>query len=178
MAGDRRVLLTWQVPNGVDHVVLARALTAGGDPQRIYSGPAKSYLDRAVANGLEYRYLIVSVDKDGNTSAGVAASALPRRNLLRSPKDGAKLKKPPKLMWSRNSEAAYYNVQLFRGNIKILSFWPLKPALALKRTWKYQGRRYTLTRGTYRWYVWPGFGARAKVDYGEMLGARSFQITR
>jgi hypothetical protein len=178
VAGDGRVQLSWQIPSGVDHVVITRALTAGGNAQQIYTGSGRSYTDRGVTNGLEYRYLIISVSQRGDQSAGVAAVALPRRNLLRSPKDGAKLKKPPKLMWSKNSEAAYYNVQLFRGNVKILSFWPLKPSLALKRTWKYQGHRYTLTRGTYRWYVWPGFGARAKVDYGEMLGARSFQITR
>jgi len=148
------------------------------DPQRIYTGTAKSYVDRAVANGLEYRYLIVSVDKAGNTSAGVAASALPKRNLLRSPKDGAKLKKPPKLMWVKNSEAAYYNVQLFRGSAKILSIWPTSPALTLKKAWKYNGRKYALSRGAYRWYVWPGFGTRSAVDYGDLMGARSFQITR
>lgn len=176
--GDGRVQLSWQIPSGVDHVVITRALTAGGDAQQIYTGSGRSYVDRGVANGLEYRYLIVSVSQSGDRSAGVAAVALPKRNLLQSPKDGAKLKKPPKLIWAKNSEAAYYNVQLFRGNVKILSIWPLRPALTLKRTWKYQGRRFTLTRGTYRWYVWPGFGARAAVDYGEMLGARSFQMTR
>jgi hypothetical protein len=103
---------------------------------------------------------------------------VPRLNLLRAPKDGAKLKKPPKLTWARNAEANYYNVQLFRGQVKILSTWPVGAALKLKRTWKYQGRRYTLTKGVYRWYVWPGFGARSAVDYGELLGSNSFQMTR
>ena len=104
--------------------------------------------------------------------------ALPNATLLRSPKDGARLKKPPKLVWVRNSEAAYYNVQLFRGSVKLLSTWPVKPVLTLERAWKYQGRTYSLTPGVYRWYVWPGFGARAAVDYGEMLGFSSFQIIR
>ena len=106
----------------------------------------------------------------------MAIAVTPRRNYLRSPKDGAKLSKPPKLVWVRNSEASYYNVQLFRGNRKILSTWPSKATLLLSRAWKYQGHRYTLSRGTYRWYVWPGFGARSNVDYGEMLGFSSFQI--
>jgi hypothetical protein len=48
----------------------------------------------------------------------------------------------------------------------------------LKRTWKYQGRRYTLSKGVYRWYVWPGFGARSAVDYGELLGSNGFEMTR
>ena len=177
-AGDRRVLLTWQVPTGIEHVVVTRSLTSGGDPQVVYTGAGNSFLDRGVVNGLEYRYVVVAVDRAGNSSAGVAVVALPRQNLLRSPKDGARLKKPPKLMWAKNAEASYYNVQLFRGEVKILSTWPVGPALLLKRSWKFEGRRYSLTPGTYRWYVWPGFGARAAVDYGELLGSRSFQITR
>ena len=176
-AGDARVQLSWQIPTAVDHVVIRRSLTAGGDAQQIYSGTGKSYLDRGVANGLEYRYVIVSVSNNGE-SAGVAATALPKRNFLRAPKEAAKLKRPPKLVWLKNSEASYYNVQLFRGSTKILSTWPVRPVLTLKRAWKYDGRRYTLARGTYRWYVWPGFGARANVDYGELMGSRSFQITR
>jgi HYR domain len=177
-AGDAQVRLSWQIPNGVDHVVVTRTLTAGGDSQVVYTGKATSFIDRGVVNGLEYRYLIVSVAPNDEQSAGVAAVALPKSNLLRSPKDGARLKKPPKLLWVKNTEAAYYNVQLFRGTAKILSIWPVKTALTLKRTWKYQGRRYTLTRGVYRWYVWPGFGPRSAVDYGESLGSRSFEIMR
>jgi hypothetical protein len=177
-AGDAKVRLSWQIPSGVDHVVVTRALTAGGDAQVVYTGKATSFTDRGVVNGLEYRYLNVSVTPNGQESAGVAAVALPRPSLLRSPKDGARLKKPPKLRWAKNSEAAYYNVQLFRGEVKILSTWPVTASHALKRAWKYQGRRYTLTRGVYRWYVWPGFGPRSAVDYGDLLGSRSFEITR
>jgi hypothetical protein len=177
-AGDARVRLSWQIPAGVDHVVVTHRLSASGDTQVVYTGSAESFTDGGLVNGLEYRYVVVSVDKDGNTSAGVAVVALPKATLLRSPKDGARLKKPPKLVWVRNSEAAYYNVQLFRGSVKILSTWPAKPALTLKPTWKYRGRTYKLTPGIYRWYVWPGFGARAAVDYGETLGFSTFQIVR
>jgi hypothetical protein len=177
-AGDALVRLSWQIPDGVDHVVITHQLSVGGDTQTVYNGSAESFTDRGLVNGLEYRYVVVSVDKSGNSSVGVAVVALPKATLLRSPKDGARLKKPPKLVWVRNSEAAYYNVQLFRGSAKILSTWPAKPALTLKPTWKYKGRTYKLTPGVYRWYVWPGFGARAAVDYGEMLGFSTFQIVR
>jgi hypothetical protein len=177
-AGDSRVRLSWQIPDGVDHVVVTDQLSDGGDPRVVYTGSAKSFIDKGLVNGLEYRFVVTSVDKNGNTSAGAAVVALPKATLLRSPKDGAKLRKPPKLVWVRNSEASYYNVQLFRGSLKILSTWPSSANLTLKGSWKYRGHAYKLSRGAYRWYVWPGFGARANVDYGEMLGFSSFQIVR
>ncbi len=177
-AGDARVRLSWQLPDGVDHVVVSRSLTAGGAPQVVYTGKAESFTDRRVVNGLEYRYVVVSFNASGDPSAGVAAVALPKPTLLRTPKDGAKLKKPPKLVWVRNAEASYYNLQLFRGNVKILSVWPVKTALLLKKSWKYQHHSYKLSPGVYRWYVWPGFGSRKAADYGEMLGFSSFQIVR
>ncbi len=62
-AGDRRVRLSWQIPPGVDHVVISRSLSLGGDVQVVYTGSAESFLDRAVVNTLEYRYVVVSVDQ-------------------------------------------------------------------------------------------------------------------
>jgi hypothetical protein len=183
LPGDGFVRLVWGAVSGAaDYLVYrstngARRLAdAHGD--LIYKGSATTYTDRGLTNGVEYRYVVVAEDAAGNQSAGVAAAAVPRLNLLRTPKDGARLKGPPKLTWARNAEASYYNVQLFRGQLKILSTWPVAASLKLKRTWKYEGKRYTLTKGAYRWYVWPGFGARADVDYGELLGSNSFQITR
>jgi hypothetical protein len=176
--GDGQVRLSWQIPSGVDHVIVWRSLSAGGDAQVVYTGKAESFTDRTAVNGLEYRYLVVSVNAQGDMSAGAAVVALPKASLLRSPKDGARLKKPPKLVWVKNPEATYYNVQLYRGSLKILSAWPSGATLALKRTWKYQSRKYGLTPGIYRWYVWPGFGRRDDVDYGELLGFSSFQIIR
>jgi hypothetical protein len=172
------VKLTYEIAAGVDHVTIRRSI-GNGEPVTVYEGSATSFIDRGLANGVEYRYVVRSADAAGNSSPGVAIAVTPRRNYLRSPKDGARLKTPPKLTWARNGEASYYNVQLFRGEQKILSTWPVKASLKLKRTWKYQGKRYTLKKGgVYRWYVWPGFGARANVDYGELLGSNSFQMTR
>jgi hypothetical protein len=171
------VRLTYELAAGVDHVTIRRS-TANGDAQTVYEGNATSFTDRGLANGVEYRYVVRSVDATGNASAGVAIAVTPRRNYLRSPKDGARLKKPPKLTWARNPEASYYNVQLYRGEQKILSMWPVGASVKLKLTWKYAGRKYGLSKGAYRWYVWPGFGARSAVDYGELMGSKSFQIIR
>jgi hypothetical protein len=176
-AGDGLVKLTWQIPAGVQRVVVTRS-AAGGPGQVVYSGSAATYVDRGLLNGTEYRYIVTTVDASGVASAGVAVVALPKKNFLRSPKDGARLRKPPKLLWVGNAEADYYNVQLYRSGVKILSAWPIKAKLVLHRRWKYLGHAYTLTPGDYRWFVWPGFGARAKVDYGELLGSRTFKIVR
>ncbi len=32
--------------------------------------------------------------------------------------------------------------------------------------------------GRYRWYVWPGFGARSKTRYGPLLGGSFFFVAR
>jgi hypothetical protein len=171
------VKLTYEIPAGVDHVVLMRSASGGGE-QAVYNGKATTFTDRGLSNGIEYRYVVTCVDDAGNTSAGVAIVVRPKKNFLRAPKDGARLRKAPKLVWSRTTEADYYNVQLYRGKIKILSAWPRKPTRVLAKKWRFRGRSYSLVPGVYTWYVWPGYGARSAVDYGELLGSRRFQIIR
>jgi HYR domain-containing protein len=174
---DGALRLTWQTSAGVDHVVVTRSTTGGGAEEVVYSGNAESYTDRGLDNGVEYRYVVKSVGVGGTRSAGVAIVGVPRRDMLRSPKDSAQLKKPPRLVWAF-AEADYYNVQLLRNGVRIFAAWPTKASLTLKKTWKYQGRKYTLSAGLYEWYVWPGFGARKDADYGTLLGGRSFSIRR
>ena len=180
-AGPAKVTLSWSKPAGddFDHVVITRAeALVGAVPTQIYDGSGTNLVDRGVRNGVQYRYLVVSGDRSGNTSAGVAVVAVPKRLLLVAPLDGARVGKPPLLRWIAINGADYYNVQLFRGTRKILTIWPLKNQFALRRTWKFSGKKITLTPGTYHWYVWPGFGARTAVRYGNMLGSSSFAMTR
>jgi hypothetical protein len=170
-AGGREVMVTRSTS-------ATRSLTAIGDESVVYTGTASSYIDRGLTNGVEYRYVVMAVDAAGNHSAGVAAVIVPRRNLLKSPKDGARLKKAPKLLWALDSEAQYYNAQLLLNGKKILSVWPVRPAYKLKKSWKFEGRKYTLKPGVYTWFVWPGYGARSAVDYGDLMGSRTFRIVR
>jgi hypothetical protein len=175
--GDRRVTLSWTRPAGINRVSVTRA-AGEGVPEVVYTGAALRHIDRGLINGTEYRYVVRSLDAGGNSSAGVAVTAVPRRNLLRSPKDGARLRKPPRLVWAADAEADYYNVQLRRNGIKILSAWPVRPALPLRVRWRFEGRAFSLGRGLYEWHVWPGYGARVNVDYGPLLGTRTFRIVR
>jgi hypothetical protein len=170
-AGGRKVIVTRSSSS-------TRSLSATGDEQVVYTGTESSYTDRGLTNGVEYRYVVMAVDAAGNHSAGVAVVAVPRRNLLKSPKDGAKLRKAPKLTWVLDGEAQYYNTQLLLNGKKILSVWPVRPSYAVKRSWKFEGRKYTLQPGVYTWFVWPGYGPRSAVDYGELMGSRTFRIVR
>jgi hypothetical protein len=187
--GDRSVKLTYQIPAGIDYVVIARS-AGGGAGQVMYTGSATTYTDRGLTNGVEYRYVVVSTDEAGNRSAGVAIVVVPRKNLLRTPRDGARLTKVPKqFTWTRVPRASYYNFQLYSGGTllfqstaastkKILSAFPTKPLYRFKSPWKWQGRKYKMGKGVYTWYVWPGYGPRANVRYGPLIGAATFQITK
>jgi hypothetical protein len=86
--------------------------------------------------------------------------------------------RPPLLEWPRDARARYYNVQLFRGGRKILTVWPTVPRYQLKQRWTYRGKRRRLGPGRYRWVVWPGYGPRAKADYGRRIAASTFVVTR
>jgi hypothetical protein len=180
--GNGTVKLTWGAVPGAKQYVVYRSQTAAlrtsadGHGQVVYTGTKTTFTDRGLVNGTEYRYVVVAEDAAGNQSSGEAIVVAPRRDLLRSPKNGARLKKAPKLVWARDGEASYYNAQLLRNGVKILSVWPSGPSYKLGKSWKFGGRKYKLTAGVYQWYVWPGYGPRSQVVYGQMLGSRSFRI--
>jgi hypothetical protein len=192
--GDGSVTLTWKNPTDADfdRTEITRTTTTAGSKATgtpVYRGKGTSYTDRGLSNGVEYRYVIVTVDKTGNASAGVATVAMPKANLLRLPADGARLTKVPKqLRWTPDPRATYYNLQLYTGGTlvaqstastgeKILSVFPTKPVYNFKSPWKWNGRKYKLTKGVYTWYVWPGYGPREDVDYGPLMGSATFQVT-
>ncbi len=67
-------------------------------------------------------------------------------------------------------------MQLLKGRKKILSAWPHGAHLQLPLTWRYRGHNRRLAAGKYRWYVWPGYGARSSHRYGGLLGHSGFRI--
>ena len=72
--------------------------------------------------------------------------------------------------------AAYYNLQLFRDGHKVLSAWPEKTRFRLKRSWAYAGHGHKLAKGTYQWYVWPGYGARSDRRFGRLIGHNALRL--
>ena len=140
----------------------------------VYTGRGATYTDRRLSNDVAFRYTLSTVDAAGNRSGGVSATATPHTIYLVKPADGARIGKPPTLLWIPVGKAFYYNVQLYRGSTKVLSAWPSNNRFRIARTWKYRGRHYRLVAGTYRWYVWPGLGKRSAVKYGRLLGQSTF----
>jgi hypothetical protein len=170
--------LSWVPPADadLDHVLVRRARGArGGAQTTVYDGSGRTYVDRRFENGSYFIYRLRSYDGEGNAS-GTTAAAVSAAALLRAPRSGGVVRTRPTLVWAAVPGATYYNVQLFRGSQKLLSTWPLKARLALAQRWAYQGRAFRLGKGVYRWYVWPGFRARARGEYGHLLGTATFTV--
>jgi hypothetical protein len=174
--------LTWSRPPDADfnyvRVFVAKgAKAAKGGPLRtsVYKGTGTRYTNKRFKNGTYYRYAIVTYDKAGNASRGMAVVVRPSA-LLRSPAAGRVVHAAPRLVWARVAKASFYNVQLYFRGQKVLSAWPSAARLGLTRSWSYANRGFKLKKGTYAWYVWPGFGPRSKSRYGQLLGQSSFTV--
>lgn len=149
----------------------------GAARTNVYRGRGTVFMDRTVKDGVRYRYLITSVDQAGNATSRTVV-ALVRGAPLREPPAGAVVGKPPRLAWRPVGRARFYNVQLFRKGVKILTLWPTSASLQLGSKWRYGGKLVRLVNGRYTWYVWPAFGTRAQPRYGRVLGASTFVVRR
>ena len=121
--------------------------------------------------------MTVTTTPQAGASDTATASAAPILALAPAAKTAPRIARPPLLRWRRMKEASYYNVQLFRGNRKIMSAWPRRASLQLKPAWTYRGDRHRLVAGRYRWYVWPGYGKLGAHRYGRLLGRNTFVVT-
>jgi hypothetical protein len=181
---NRLVVLKWQNPGARDfwRVEIERSRTDGQGRTRTFKTKREFLRDDEVQNGVEYRYVIYSVDEAGNRPNGVERRATPHRILLLRPRDGAVISRPPLFDWVKKARARYYNFQLHRmvnGELKkVLSRWPAATAFDLPRTWRFEGRRYRFVPGRYHWFVWPGFGPRSQANYGDLMGSNSFRVKR
>jgi len=153
----------------------AAAFAPCGSP-RSYSGLTR------IGHSFEVR----AIDAAGNPDSTPAVhrwtiAAAPRRvrtiSALLAPRAGARVTSPPRLVWRRLAGASYYNVQLYRGRVKVLSSWPTRTSLQLRARWTYLGRQRQLAPGAYRWYVWPGYGRASARRYGRLLGQSTFTVT-
>jgi hypothetical protein len=166
-AGNRRAELSWKATADTAEVEIRRNTTV------VYRGTGSNFTDTHLENGVRYHYTLAAFDEARNQA--VAAAAARPTSPLALPAAGARVTRPPRLVWTAVPKATHYNVQLWRKG-RILSLWPRRTSLQLHRTWVYASRRYRLAPGRYRWYVWPGYGRPRAGRYGPLLGSSSFVV--
>lgn len=191
----RGIVLKWKTSKDTFSIgVVRRPGLKGRKPSTLYSGRAAVYTDRRLKKGIKYRYTVTAYDEAGNAALkGLAVKAdittkptavrqpsrpAATRPALTRPAIDARLKDPPLLAWTAVPKATYYNVQLYVDGKKILTVWPTGTSFQLPRSWRFDGRTHRLVPGRYRWYVWPGFGARSASRYGKLVGTRPFVVVR
>jgi hypothetical protein len=174
--GNRTARVAWRKSSDTQVVEVLRIPGRKGEGESVvYRGAENGFLDTGLAIGRKYEYTVVAIDAAANRSArevDVVATGP-----LLSPLPGAHVKGGVTLDWAPVKGATYYNLQVVRGR-KVLSTWPVQSSFRLRRTWSYNGRRYRLRPGTYRWYVWPGFGRISASRFGRLLGSSTFVVTK
>jgi hypothetical protein len=166
------VRLSWVAPTANRRVVVAIVRRTGRKPRGprdgkvVYRGTAQTALD--VPTGLKRVWYAAFVLADGGRASGPAYAALSRfRPSLLAPLEASDVKRRVRFAWTSVKGASYYNLQV----------WDLKLQRRIAIRWP-AGRTMTLSLrpGRYRWYVYPGHGARSKARYGALLGQGSFRV--
>jgi hypothetical protein len=177
--GNRSAQLSWLKSSDTKVVEVFRRPGRNGQGESgVYRGSATGVKDTGLVVGRKYEYRVIGVDEAANRAE--KKLSLVATGALLSPTPGLRItsKSPPTLVWTPARKATYYNLQLIRGR-KVLSAWPTRPSFRLRRTWLYNGRRYRLEPGVYRWYVWPGYGRISAARYADRpLGSSTFVVTK
>jgi hypothetical protein len=177
-AGKGAIRIVWQRPaDAASMRIVRRPGRAGAKSTELYSGGiAVSFADKSIRAGVNYRYEVSAFDQVGNMTR-VTVSAAKKPAPLFQPAKGAVVRGPVRLAW-KGAKVSFYNVQLFRGGVKVLSAWPRSASFRLPPAWRYEGKSQRLVPGRYRWYVWGATGSRAKPKYGRPLGTSTFVVKR
>lgn len=168
-----RNIVNWNVGADAVETKVVRSPGIGNQAASVvYVGRGHTFADRSVRGGKRYTYSLTAPDAAGNiASTRIALTSWP--NPQASPSaSGAR-----RLRWKGVRGADYYNVQVYRGGRKILSAWPRGSQLQLKRRWTFGSRKYSMSPGTYQWYVWPGYGPRSRHRYGKLITHQHFTVS-
>jgi hypothetical protein len=172
--GNRSARLSWTASRDTRTVEVRRSPGRSGAAETVvYTGSTAGFADSGLKPARRYHYRIAAFDEAANSAN--QSVVITAAGALFNPAPGAKVSGPPRLMWTAVKGVRYYNLQLIRGR-KVLSAWPTHPGFQLRRSWTYNGRRYRLRPGLYRWYVWPGKGRVSAGRYGRLLGSSTFVV--
>ena len=176
-AGDRKIDVSWTRPRDATSLELTRSPGRGKAAETVvHSGPGRRSTTARSRTGSATRIAYGSPTPQA-TSPCDPSRRRPGRGWsapARAPSAAASAR--PLLRWTPVRQAGYYNLQMFRDGRKILSAWPEKTRFRLKRKWVYAGRHHRLSKGTYEWYVWPGYGARSDRRFGRLIGHRALRL--
>jgi hypothetical protein len=170
-------ILSWSSSSASDRIVVRRAVRGHKKHSTVFDGSASGFTDKNAHPGTQYVYSVQSFDQAGNASRVVPITARLKILTLRKTRYVPIAAPNPILRWKRARGADYYNIQLYRGARRIYAAWPTMHQVGLSATWKWSGRRFRLSPGRYRWYVWAGLGPRRAAQY-RMVGSERFTIPR
>lgn len=185
--GIGTILLTWRLPaSDVARVRIVRRTdrqpTSVSDPAATIVDIDRSrtaFTDRTVIPGRRHYYSAYAIDAAGNASAAavaaVTALGTPTKAAVKSPLILPAFDAPvdtlrPVLVWKRTPGAAYFNVQVFEGQRKVLSLFPTGRSLRVPVKTLRRGKRY-------RWRVWPFFSSTGRYALAP-LGSSFFRIAK
>lgn len=173
--GPGQIRISWAASKDYASTQLVRIPGVRGKRSSvIYAGKGAVFVDRAVEAGRKYRYQLVVADQAGNRS-GRTVTAGPLAALY-LPAAGATVRGPVTLAWQAVPGATFYNLQLYRNGVKVLSVWPNRPTFRLGRTWRFAGRVQQLAPGRYVWHLWPAKGTLERPRFGARLGSSTFVV--
>jgi hypothetical protein len=172
-SGTVAVKLHWTKPTASDlaRVVvvlnLKRPPKSPADGTKIYSGLGTSTSVKLKVGATGYVALF-AYDTSHNVSSPARkvvslAPLIPLR-----PTSGSTVNTSPRLTWKAQAATAYYNIQLFRNGVRVLTGWPAQAAFTIP-----PGK---LKPGTYVWFVWPAVKhAGGSPTFGKLIGRATFK---
>jgi hypothetical protein len=172
--GPRRADIRYSASADTVRVTVVRE---GSPPTTVADGPPATGLaaDEGLAPATTYTWEVTAIDAAGNATTQRVTATTPSAYVQAA----ATSSKPRviRLRWRKVRGATYYNVQVFRGNHKLLSAWPRQPHYRLSAQWHFRGRTQRLVAGrTYRWFAWAGFGRQSARRYGRLLAHGRFTV--
>ena len=161
---DGVAALRWTAGAGARRVVVERKPGRKGPGATVvYRGRGSSFLDRRLRAGSGTGTSSPRTTRPGTPFAQPGSFARSRRCDRRP---GARVHDAPRSRGRPSAARATTTSRSIRGDLKLLTFWPEHSWLHLP----------LLEPGRYRWYVWPGIGARARAKYGALLGSSTFVV--
>jgi hypothetical protein len=166
------VRLSWTASDGNRNALVAvvrrfgRKPTGPTDGTVVYRGRAQRAVDVPVARRRVWYAAFVVGGRSAPTRA-VYTSIRRFYPTLLTPYEDARVGRSVRFAWRRVKGAAYYNVQIWDGRLRrrVAVRWPTTRTVRLR-----------LRPGTYRWYVYPGYGPLRQARYGALHGQGTFTV--